>query len=41
LARNPSWQPTLKGAKAGDFTMADLVNFVGNPNPIGEKPAQP
>jgi hypothetical protein len=38
LSRNPGWKPTLPGAKSGHFTMADLINFVGDVNPIGNKP---
>jgi hypothetical protein len=30
------WQPTLPAAKPGTFTMADLLRFVGNINPIGD-----
>lgn len=29
------WKPTLPSAKAGDFTMADLLRLVGDTNPIG------
>lgn len=35
LARNPDWKPILPAAKPGTFTMADLLNFVGDINPIG------
>lgn len=35
LARNPDWKPTLPSAKPGTFTMADLLKFVGDINPIG------
>jgi hypothetical protein len=35
MARKPEWTPTLPGANAGDFTMADLLSFVGDINPIG------
>lgn len=31
----PSWKPTLPSATPGDFTMADLLNFTGDLNPIG------
>ena len=27
LAQWPNWRPTLPGATAGHFTMADLINF--------------
>lgn len=29
------WKPTLPSAKAGDFTMADLLRLVNDINPIG------
>ncbi|HEY9751024.1 MAG TPA: heme peroxidase family protein [Allocoleopsis sp.] len=35
LARNPAWQPTLPAQNPGTFTMADLLKFVGDLNPIG------
>lgn len=35
LARNPNWQPTLPAQNPGTFTMADLLKFVGDLNPIG------
>jgi hypothetical protein len=35
LARNPDWKPTLPAQKPGTFTMADLLKFVGDINPIG------
>ncbi|MBW4545460.1 MAG: hypothetical protein KME25_13580 [Symplocastrum torsivum CPER-KK1] len=35
LARNPDWKPTLPAEKAGTFTMADLLRFVDDINPIG------
>jgi len=35
LARNPDWKPILPAAKPGTFTMADLLKFVGDINPIG------
>jgi len=31
----PNWKPTLPAKTAGTFTMADLLNFVGELNPIG------
>ncbi|CDZ57298.1 peroxidase family protein [Neorhizobium galegae] len=30
-----NWKPELPGATAGHFTMADLIRFVGDINPIG------
>jgi hypothetical protein len=43
LARKPDWKPTLKSQKPGTFTMADLLNFVGELNPIGDasRPTSP
>ena len=35
LNMDPDWRPTLPGASANDFTMADLLNFTGDINPIG------
>ncbi|HBL11553.1 MAG TPA: peroxidase [Cyanobacteria bacterium UBA11162] len=35
LVRNPYWKPTLPAEKPGTFTMADLLKFVGDVNPIG------
>jgi hypothetical protein len=35
LAQNPAWTPELPGATPGDFTMVDLMNFMGEINPIG------
>ncbi|MGI8997830.1 MAG: peroxidase family protein [Pyrinomonadaceae bacterium] len=35
LTAEPNWKPTLPSAKPGKFTMADLLNFVGELNPIG------
>jgi hypothetical protein len=29
LSQWPKWRPTIKGAEAGHFTMADLINFTG------------
>jgi hypothetical protein len=31
----PNWKPTLPAKTPGTFTMADLLNFVGELNPIG------
>lgn len=35
LAKRPDWTPTLPSATPGTFTMADLLKFVGEINPIG------
>ena len=35
LSSEPDWQPTL-GKVPGRFTMADLLDFVGDVNPIGD-----
>ncbi|HAJ59844.1 MAG TPA: peroxidase [Cyanobacteria bacterium UBA8543] len=35
LVRNPNWKPILPAQTPGTFTMADLLNFVGDINPIG------
>ncbi len=32
----PKWKPTLPAATAGDFTMADMLIFTGDLNPIGK-----
>jgi hypothetical protein len=32
LSVDPTWVPTLKSAKEGDFTLSDLINF-GRPDP--------
>lgn len=34
LSQAPGWTPTLASAKAGDFTMVDLLTFVDDINPI-------
>ncbi|MEL6166290.1 MAG: peroxidase, partial [Cyanobacteria bacterium J06628_3] len=39
LACNPEWQPTLPAQVPGTFTMSDLLNFVGELNPIGDRNA--
>jgi hypothetical protein len=31
-----NWKPTLPAAKAGDFTMVDLLRFVDDINPLGD-----
>jgi len=36
LAQNPAWRPDLPAKTAGTFTMVDLLNFVGEVNPLGE-----
>ncbi|MGD1910088.1 MAG: heme peroxidase family protein [Rivularia sp. (in: cyanobacteria)] len=38
LACNPDWKPTLPAQVPGKFTMTDLLNFVGDINPIGDRP---
>lgn len=35
LVRNPDWKPILPSQIRGTFTMADMLNFVGDVNPIG------
>lgn len=35
LAAQPDWVPTLPAETPGSFTMADLLHFVGDINPIG------
>lgn len=39
LATNPDWKPTLPAKNPGTFTLVDLLNFVGEINPIGDKSA--
>jgi hypothetical protein len=34
----PHWRPTLPGATPQTFTMADMLNFTGDVNPIGCRP---
>jgi hypothetical protein len=34
LAQAPNWKPTLPGNIAGAFTLADLITFVGDINPV-------
>jgi hypothetical protein len=36
LARKPMWKPTLPAKESGKFTMADLLRYVGDINPIGD-----
>lgn len=36
LSKNRDWQPTLPAKVPGTFTMADLLRFVGDINPIGD-----
>lgn len=40
LVRRPTWTPTL-GKTEGVFGMADLIQFVGDVNPIGDAPTPP
>ena len=35
LSKEPDWTPTLRSATPGTFTMADLLMFVGDINPVG------
>lgn len=35
LAQMPYWTPTLAAATPGSFTMADLLRFVDDLNPVG------
>lgn len=35
LWQRSNWKPELPSSTAGDFTMADLIEFVGDINPIG------
>ncbi|MCJ8281266.1 MAG: hypothetical protein MJK14_15655 [Rivularia sp. ALOHA_DT_140] len=37
VASNPGWQPTLPAKIPGTFTMSDLLTFVGELNPIGDR----
>ncbi|MBD2104768.1 heme peroxidase family protein [Leptolyngbya sp. FACHB-261] len=39
LSRCPDWKPTLPAKVPGTFTFADLLRFVDDLNPIGDKPA--
>ena len=34
--KGKNWKPTLPSKTPGDFTMADLLRFVGDINPIGD-----
>ena len=36
LWQDKNWKPTLPSATPGDFTMADLLSFVNDINPIGD-----
>ncbi len=36
LVQAPTWKPELPSATPGDFTMADLLTFVGDINPVGD-----
>jgi hypothetical protein len=33
--KQPGWTPSRPSADFGNFTMADLIRFVGEINPIG------
>jgi hypothetical protein len=35
LWQRSNWVPELPGATEGHFTMADLIRFVGDVNPVG------
>lgn len=35
LSKQPDWTPTLPSDEPNDFTMSDLLRFVGDINPIG------
>ncbi|WP_202895641.1 hypothetical protein [Iningainema tapete] len=37
LARCPDWKPVLPAQHPGRFTMVDLLQFVGDINPIGDR----
>jgi hypothetical protein len=37
----PNWKPSLPSKTAGTFTMADLLTFVDDLNPIGDGPGDP
>jgi hypothetical protein len=41
LYRRSNWKPELPSKTPGHFTMADLIAFVGEANPIGTQPAKP
>jgi hypothetical protein len=36
LVRKPGWKPTLPGKTPQEFTMADVLEFAGDLNPIGD-----
>ncbi len=36
ILHKSGWKPTLPAANAGDFTMPDLLRFVGDLDPINE-----
>lgn len=40
LARDRDWKPTLPSEKPGIFTMVDLLRFVDDVNPIGDRPIE-
>jgi len=35
LWQRSNWSPELPSAKPGKFTMADMINFIGDQNPLG------
>ena len=35
LWKRSNWSPELPSAKPGSFTMADMINFIGDQNPLG------
>jgi Animal haem peroxidase len=37
VVRNPDWKPILPSQIPGTFTMADMLKFVGDVNPIGDR----
>jgi hypothetical protein len=41
LAKEPHWKPTLPSATPGTFTMADLLRFVDDIDPLGPAPGGP
>jgi hypothetical protein len=41
LWQRSNWSPELPSAEADHFTMVDLLNFVGELNPVGQAPAVP
>ena len=39
LWRQKDWKPELPSAEKGNFTMVDMLNLVGELNPVGSAPA--